>query len=117
MRPAIYKCDWVGWEARPEACATASILASRLPHAKVQGVATVNATVNYLRSTAPRPIIFWGVGPKELMFVSMSDAGGIGSSGPELDGAQGAWLVVAAEGPWRISASSESAHWPGEARS
>eukprot|EP00974_Lingulodinium_polyedra_P020537 1987276-Lingulodinium_polyedra.AAC.1 len=40
LRLLVYKRNWAGREVRPEACATASIVASRLRRAAVQDVAT-----------------------------------------------------------------------------
>ena len=104
LRSLIYKCNWVGREARPEARATASILASRLPQATVQYIATVNATVNYLRATAARPLTVWVMDPRGLVFAPMSDAGGIGSLGHELDCTRGPGWWSVQRSPWTSSA-------------
>ena len=94
-----------GRETRFEAAGVASILASRLKHATVQDLLTLNKFVNHLRTTASRPLKLWPFDPQEMCFIVCSDAGGINTRGPELvdeeglpaDATQGAWLVLSAE--------------------
>lgn len=59
FRSLTYKLNWLGRGSRPEVAGTASIMASRLPAARVSDIITVNKLVNYLRSTADREIIIW----------------------------------------------------------
>ena len=82
----------------------ASIMASKLSTATVEDALTVNKNVNFLRSTAARPLILWKMRPKDLTFVAISDAGGVGSKhetvdneGLPSDNTQGAWVVLAAD--------------------
>ena len=105
LRSLVYKVNWLGRETRPEAAGVASILASRLKHATVQDLLTLNKFVNHLRTTASRPLKLWPFDPQEMCFIVCSDAGGINTRGPELvdeeglpaDATQGAWLVLSAE--------------------
>ena len=105
LRSLIYRINWVGRETRPEAAGLASIMASKLKHAKVEDILLVNKFVNYLRSTSDRAIKIWAFDPREMAFVVFSDAGGINTKGSNLldeeglptDSTQGAWLVLATE--------------------
>ena len=105
FRCLVYKLNWVGRETRPEVAGTASIMASRLPQAKVQDVLTVNKVVNHLRCTASRPITIWRFDPKSMVFVVCSDAGGVNTKNHDLvdelglpsDATQGSWMVLTAE--------------------
>ena len=105
LRSLIYRINWVGRETRPEAAGLASIMASKLKHAKVEDILLVNKFVNYLRSTSDRAIKIWAFDPREMAFVVFSDAGGINTKGSDLldeeglptDSTQGAWLVLATE--------------------
>ncbi|CAE7202644.1 unnamed protein product [Symbiodinium sp. CCMP2456] len=104
FRSAIYKVNWVAKESRPEVAGMASILASKLKNATIEDVLTLNKNVNYLRNTASRPMTIWKMSPREMSFVVISDAGGIGAKhdtvdeiGLPADSTQGAWLVFAAE--------------------
>ena len=104
FRSLVYKLNWVGRETRPEVAGTASIMASRLPHALIRDVATVNKVVNHLRSTATRPLIIWKFDPNTMVFVVCSDAGGINTKHHDLtdeqglptDSTQGSWMVLTA---------------------
>ena len=105
FRSLVYKLNWVGRETRPEVAGTASIMASRLPQAKIQDVITVNKVVNHLRCTAFRPITIWKFDPGSMVFVVCSDAGGINTKHHDLvdelglptDATQGSWMVLTAE--------------------
>ncbi|CAK8995356.1 Uncharacterized protein SCF082_LOCUS4325, partial [Durusdinium trenchii] len=105
LRSLIYKINWVARESRPEASGLASLMAGRLGHALVSDVAIVNKFVNFLRSTASRPLILWRYDPEEMCFIACSDAGGINVQGTDQldedglpqDATQGAWMVLAAE--------------------
>lgn len=104
FRSLVYKLNWVGRETRPEVAGTASIMASRLPHALIRDIATVNKVVNHLRSTAARPLIIWKFDPNTMVFVVCSDAGGINTKHHDLtdeqglptDSTQGSWMVLTA---------------------
>ena len=106
LRSLTFKCNWLGRETRPEAAGLASIMASRLPHATVEDVAIINKFVNYLRSTADRPLKIWRFDPEDMAFIVISDAGGISMKGATItdseglpaDATQGAWMVLASEG-------------------
>ena len=105
FRSLIYRINWVGKETRPEVSGTASIMASKLKQARVKDILTVNKIVNYLRSSANRPLTLWSFDPKDMCFVVCSDAGGINTKEYELvdqdglptDATQGGWIVLAAE--------------------
>ena len=105
FRSLIYKINWIGRESRPEASGIASIMASRLKVASVQDLLTVNKFVNFLRSSAHRPLKIWRFEPSEMVFIVASDAGGINVKGSDIldeeglptDATQGAWLVMTAE--------------------
>ena len=105
LRSLVFKLNWLGRESRPEASGIASIMASRLPHAVIEDVSTVNKFANYLRSTADREIKIWKFNPKEMVFIVCSDAGGISMKGNysldeeglPTDATQGAWMVLTAE--------------------
>ena len=103
LRSLIYKVNWVARETRPEAAGLASITASKLKDAKIADVLIVNKFVNFLRSTAARPLKIWKFDPLKMCFVVCSDAGGINMKGTEQldseglpsDSTQGAWMVLA----------------------
>lgn len=102
LRSLVYKINWVAKETRREVSGTASIMASRLGHATIQDVITVNEVVNFRRSTAQRPLTLWKFSPSEMCFTVFSDAGGINTKHQEedehglpTDSTQGAWMVVA----------------------
>ena len=103
LRSLIYKINWVARETRPEAAGLASITASKLKDAKIADVLIVNKFVNFLRSTAARPLKIWKFDPLKMCFVVCSDAGGINMKGTEQldseglpsDSTQGAWMVLA----------------------
>ena len=104
FRSTIYRINWVAKESRPEMSGLASIMASKLTAATVEDVLTVNKNVNFLRSTASRPLTLWRMDPENLSFIAISDAGGIGAKHETLDdeglpsdSTQGAWMVLAAE--------------------
>ena len=105
FRSLIYKLNWVGRETRPEVAGTASIMASRLPQAKIRDAITVNKVVNHLRCTASRPLIIWKFLPDQMVFIVCSDAGGINTKHHDLtdedglptDATQGGWMVLTAE--------------------
>ena len=105
LRSLIYKVNWVARESRPEATGIASILASKLKWARVGDILTLNKFVNFLRTTAERPLKLWKYNPESMVFIVCSDAGGINTKGLDLedeeglptDATQGAWLVLAAE--------------------
>ena len=105
LRSLVYRINWVARESRPEAAGLASILASKLHHAKVEDIALVNRFVNFLRTTAERPLRIWKFDPRQMTFIVCSDAGGINTKGVDLtdseglptDSTQGAWMVLAAE--------------------
>eukprot|EP00913_Durusdinium_trenchii_P016808 g15798.t1 len=105
LRSLIFKINWVGRESRPEAAGIASLMASRLPQANVGDVAIVNRFVNFLRTTASRPLKLWKFDPFGMCFIAVSDAGGINMQGSDLvdhdglpmDATQGAWMVLTAE--------------------
>ena len=105
FRSLIYRINWVGKETRPEVSGTASLMASKLKQAKVKDVMTVNKVVNFLRSTASRPLVVWSFDPHDMCFIVCSDAGGINTNGYDLvdsddlptDATQGGWLVLTAE--------------------
>ena len=104
FRSLIYKINWLARESRPEASGLASIMASRLPHAQLKDILTLNKYVNHLRSTADRQIKIWRFEPTEMVFISISDAGGItvrdgevDDEGLPTDSTQGAWAVFTAE--------------------
>jgi hypothetical protein len=117
LRSLIYKINWVARESRPEAAGLASIMASKLKEAKIDDILTVNKFVNFLRSTAERPLKIWRFDPSAMCFIVCSDAGGINTKGLELqdedglptDATQGAWIVLTAErlpcGRQRVRAS------------
>ena len=116
FRSCIYRVNWIAKETRPEVSGLASIMASKLSSACVEDALTVNKAVNHLRNTASRPIILWKYDPSSMVFLAVSDAGGINSKGEELDeiglpsdNTQGAWMVLAAEalpiGERRVKAS------------
>ncbi|CAE7241240.1 Abcb1 [Symbiodinium sp. CCMP2456] len=105
FRSLIYKVNWLARESRPEAAGLASIMACRLPHAQLKDIFTINKYVNHLRSTAARAIKIWRFEPEEMVFISVSDAGGVtvregetDEEGLPTDAAQGAWAVFTAEG-------------------
>ena len=116
FRSLVYKLNWVGRETRPEVAGTASIMASRLPQAKVQDVLTVNKVVNHLRCTASRPITIWRFDPKSMVFVVCSDAGGVNTKNHDLvdelglpsDATQGSWMVLTAE---RLPEGNRASPW------
>ena len=104
FRSAIYRVNWVAKETRPEVSGLASIMASKMVNATVEDVLTLNRSVNALRNSAARPLRIWRHDPREMAFVIVSDAGGIGAKhettdheGLPSDATQGAWLVLAAE--------------------
>ena len=104
FRSAIYKVNWVAKESRPEVAGMASILASKLKGATVEDVMVLNKNVNFLRNTASRPLVVWQMSPRDMSFVVVSDAGGVGAKhdtedeiGLPADSTQGAWIVFAAE--------------------
>lgn len=105
LRSLVFRINWVGRETRPEACGIASIMASRLPTATISDLFTVNKFVNFLRSTANRPLIMWKFDPHDMCFIVCSDAGGINVKGNDqmdedglpCDATQGAWMVLTAE--------------------
>jgi hypothetical protein len=96
LRSLVYRLHWVAKETRPEASGTASILAQRLPEAKVKDVLVANKMVKMLRSTASQAITIWRHDPDELHLISISDSGGIGANfeGEELNSVQNAHLVL-----------------------
>ncbi|CAK9075801.1 unnamed protein product [Durusdinium trenchii] len=104
LRSLVFKINWVGRESRPEAAGIASLMASRLPRATIGDVIIVNRFVNFLRSTAERPMKIWRFHPEEMCFIAVSDAGGINMQGTDLvdaeglpmDATQGAWMVLTA---------------------
>ena len=105
LRSLVYRINWVARESRPEAAGLASILASKLKHARVEDIVLVNRFVNFLRTTAERPLKIWRYNPKHMAFIVCSDAGGINTKGSEMvdeeglptDSTQGAWIVLAAK--------------------
>ena len=116
FRSLIFKLNWLGRETRPEAAGVASIMASRLQAATIQDVMTVNRFVNHLRNTASRPLRIWQLDPTAMVFLMISDAGGVNSKqeltddeGLPADTTQGAWMVLTAEtfpeGDRRVKAS------------
>ena len=119
FRSLVYKLNWLGRETRPEAAGIASIMASRLPVATVKDVMVVNRFVNHLRSTATRALKIWRFNPAAMVFLSISDAGGVNTkeellddAGLPTDATQGAWMVLTAEalpeGEKRVRASPMS---------
>ena len=80
-------------------------MASKLKQARIKDILTVNKVVNYLRSSANRPLTLWSFDPKDMCFVVCSDAGGINTKDYDLvdqdglpaDATQGGWIVLAAE--------------------
>ncbi|CAE7545245.1 unnamed protein product [Symbiodinium sp. CCMP2592] len=103
FRSAIYKVNWVAKETRPEVCGTASLMASKLKDATVDDVLVLNKNINFLRTTASRPLTIWKHDPNEMAFLAVSDAGGTGSKydtldedGLPSDNTQGAWMVLTA---------------------
>ena len=91
-------------------------MASRLQAATIQDVMTVNRFVNHLRNTASRPLRIWQLDPTAMVFLMISDAGGVNSKqeltddeGLPADTTQGAWMVLTAEtfpeGDRRVKAS------------
>ena len=101
FRSLIYKINWVARETRPEVAGTASIMASRHPSTTIQDIITVNKVVNFLRSTASRPLTIWKFPPEEMCFMMVSDAGGVNTKeacldedGLPADATQGAWMVL-----------------------
>ena len=104
LRSLIYKINWLARETRPEAAGLASIMASKLKSARVGDILTVNKFVNFLRSTAERPLKIWRFDPMDMCFIVCSDAGGINTKGAEIldeeglpsDATQGAWMVLSA---------------------
>eukprot|EP00913_Durusdinium_trenchii_P018774 g17642.t1 len=105
LRSLVFKINWVGRESRPEAAGIASLMASRLPRATIGDVIIVNRFVNFLRSTAERPMKIWRFHPEDMCFIAVSDAGGINTQGTDLvdaeglpmDATQGAWMILTAE--------------------
>lgn len=105
LRSLVYKINWLARETRPEVRGTASILASRLPHATVGDIVIANKAVNHLRGTATRPLVLWKFRPEEMSFIVVSDAGGVSMNGATTtdsiglpsDATQGAFMVLAAE--------------------
>ncbi|CAE7403523.1 unnamed protein product, partial [Symbiodinium necroappetens] len=96
--------NWVAKETRPEVAGMASILASKLKSAVIEDVLVLNKNINFLRNTASRPLTIWKMDTREMAFVVISDAGGVGAkhdTTDELDlpadSTQGAWMVFAAE--------------------
>ncbi|CAE7368225.1 RE1 [Symbiodinium sp. CCMP2456] len=104
MRSAVYKINWVAKETRPEMSGLASIMASKLKTATIDDILIINKNINYLRTTASRPLILWKVDPRDSAFIAVSDAGGVGvkhevvdDEGLPTDHTQGAWVVLIAE--------------------
>ena len=88
LRSAIYNCIWSGREVRPEASAAANIFASQLSTATVQDARSLNTKVQYLCSTAARPVTMWRIDPISKTFASMPNVGGMRSTTEELDSSQ-----------------------------
>ena len=124
FRSCIYRINSVAKETRPEMSGLASIMASKLTSACVEDALTVNKAVNHLRNSASRALTLWKYDPHSMVFLAVSDAGGINSKAEEIDelglpsdSTQGAWMVLAAEAlPLGISAS-EPLRLPGGAQS
>ena len=99
FRSTLYKVNWLARESRPEAAGTSSILASRMTAPVVEDVCCLNWTIGHLRSTAERPPILWHF-PPGSMFITASDAGGVGgkphpSDSPSDDAiAEAEWLQI-----------------------
>ncbi|CAE7567734.1 unnamed protein product, partial [Symbiodinium sp. KB8] len=100
---AVYKINWV--ETRPEMSGLASIMASKLKNAVIEDITVINKNINFLRSTASRPLTLWKVNPADSAFIAVSDAGGVGVKHEVLDEdglpkritLKGAWIVLIAE--------------------
>ena len=106
FRSLIFKLNWLGRETRPEAAGVASIMASRLQVATIHDVMTVDRFMNHLRNTAARPLKIWQFDPKAMVFLMISDAGGVNTKqeliddeGLPADTTQGAWVVLTADVP------------------
>eukprot|EP00439_Symbiodinium_sp_Y106_P067741 s4909_g11.t1 len=104
MRSAVYKINWVAKETRPEMSGLASIMASKLQTATIEDILIINKNINFLRTTAARPLTLWKINPADSAFIAISDAGGVGmkheimdKEGLPSDHTQGAWLVLIAE--------------------
>eukprot|EP00971_Amphidinium_carterae_P174689 3462627-Amphidinium_carterae.1 len=97
LRSLVFKFAWLARETRPELIGASSMLASRLRVATVQDILDSNHLVDYLKSTAKRPLKLHAIPTKDIHLITFSDAGGtlskdsgtLDSSGQAQDTTQG----------------------------
>lgn len=99
----VYQLNRVGKETRPEVVGTASLLAARVK-APTVGL-EASAAAQLLRSTAAQEMIVWKFDPMKMQLIAISDCSGAGAA--DRVGAQGAWLVLAAEGDLQMGVSAK----------
>jgi len=90
----VYQVNWVARETRPDVAGTASLLASKVSNPTVEDLSILNRAALMLRASAAQPLIVWKLA-RNLVFASVSDCAGAGTARD--NGAQGAYIVLAAE--------------------
>lgn len=103
-RSMLYRVNWLAHQTRPEAAGAVSILSSRLNKASLYDLGCLNRMVQHIKGTASQPLVLHRFDNDKMLFISASDAGGVGSKPPvpddpgELtDTVQGAWIVFIAD--------------------
>ena len=91
-RAVIGALAWAAKEARPDAAAAASIMASRLPSAKVRDLAELNKAVETVKANSQLELKYFPIPPESLGWGTVTDA----SWANHADGSsQGATAVIA----------------------
>ncbi|CAE7879428.1 Kcnh5, partial [Symbiodinium microadriaticum] len=91
-RAVIGALAWAAKEARPDAAAAASIMASRLPSAKVRDLAELNKAVEAVKANSQLELKYFPISPESLGWGTVTDA----SWANHADGSsQGATAVIA----------------------
>ncbi|CAE7242722.1 engB [Symbiodinium sp. CCMP2592] len=91
-RAVIGALAWAAKECRPDAAAAASMLASRLPTAKVKDLVDLNQAVEAVKAKSQLELRFFPIAPEDLGFGTVTDASW--ANHPD-GGSQGATAVIA----------------------
>eukprot|EP00959_Pyramimonas_sp_CCMP1952_P283834 5933082-Pyramimonas_sp.AAC.1 len=95
-RSMVAQIQWVARESRPDVAGGASLQAAALPSPSVEDALLCIKICRHLKATAAQRISIWPVDIGTMTMITVSDAGGPGTA--RRGGAQGAWMVMAAEG-------------------
>ncbi|CAK0908679.1 unnamed protein product, partial [Prorocentrum cordatum] len=87
--------QWLARESRPDVAGSASLLAAALPPPTVADALALIKTCKFLKASPEQRLAIWSLDPASVVFAIASDAGGPSSA--SRGGAQGAWLITAAD--------------------